>query len=140
MVDIRINDYFDKTEVRDLTIMLELKLGSKFPKLISFESTINKWQLFVNQTKAGYNDCIYEYTNDLSTRGLIQYLIDNTTPFLSNKLLKFVSTTDKEFIENSQENKKSIYGRENSQNWWEMRIPKLLLPELEGDLHSEKII
>jgi hypothetical protein len=50
MVDIRIDDYFDKTEVRDLTIMLELKLGSKFPKLISFESTIYKWQLFVNQT------------------------------------------------------------------------------------------
>src|SRR5688500_6503343 len=34
----------------------------------SINSLVHTWMLFVRQIEQGYDDCIYEYTNDMSSR------------------------------------------------------------------------
>ena len=108
---------------------------AKYP--ISFDKLVERWTRFVAQVEHGYTDSIYEYTNDLSARDLIQEVLDHVPEELRGKLLILVQPSDERFNEATQVIAHPIAGRKdmNMQPWW-FRIPKRVSGELADDLQA----
>lgn len=99
------------------------------------------WDNFVSEVDEGYNNSIYEYTNDLSVRDLLQEIIDNSPSHLRDKMIAFVRISDERFRKASKESYRSLLpDKEKSQGWWWFRVPIKLGSELKNDLQMEGLI
>ena len=48
----------------------------------SLDALLREWRAFVTQVERGYDDSIYEYTNDLSVRDRLERLLAGAGPSL----------------------------------------------------------
>jgi len=71
------------------------------------------WCSFVERVERGYSDSIYEYTNDLSSRDLLEELLAKAPESAKAKLTRFIHPS-----------------------WW-FGVPRIVGGELEADLHSQ---
>ncbi len=55
--------------------------------VVSFEKLLQQWQAFVAEVEAGYAMSIYDYTNALSTRDVIEEVVKRT-PSHVEKILR----------------------------------------------------
>ncbi len=120
-------------------ILLIQSQRAKHP--ITLHQLINDWARFVTAVERGYEDSIYEYTNNLSTRDLIQAILDKAPSQLRGKLLSVIEPWDRRFLASTQAVEQSVMSRENGDAApWHVRVPVHLGPELEADLRSEGML
>ena len=120
-------------------ILLIQSQRAKHP--ITLHQLINDWARFVVTVERGYEDSIYEYANDLSTRDLIQAILDKAPSRLRGKLLAWIEPWDRRFFASTKPVDKSVRSSgEGDAAPWHARVPIHLGVELEEDFRSEGIL
>jgi hypothetical protein len=101
---------------------------------LSLEHLLERWSNFVREVGRGYADSIYEYTNDLSTRDILETVVQQAPQPLHDGLNAILNPIDVRYNELTQVIQRSLG---SSQNPWWFRIPKNLSDELKDDLQAE---
>lgn len=112
---------------------------ARFP--ISLDYLVEGWQTFVVEVEKGYNASIYDYTNDLSGRDLLQELASQVPGSVVSKLMEVIQPWDTRFVAATREIQYPLRGSKTATSrFWLMRVPIILREELEGDLRSEGVL
>jgi hypothetical protein len=98
----------------------------------SLGALLQRWSSFVTAVERGYDDSIYEYTNDLSVRDLLERLVTSAGPGLRAKLERALGEDDRRFTAATEETTRSLGGS----TWWWQRVPSRRVGELADDLSS----
>jgi hypothetical protein len=100
----------------------------------SLNELVRQWTDFVHAVERGYDDSIYEYTNDLSVRDILQRLLTAASPALRAKLERALAPVDERFTAATEESAQPLGTADGS--WWR-RVPKRRVGELADDLSAE---
>jgi hypothetical protein len=92
------------------------------------------WSDLVTQVERGYEDSIYEYTNDLSVRDRLQRLVDGAGPGLRAQLEGALAEDDRRFEAATEDSPRPL-GAGRPASWWR-RVPRRRVGELAEDLES----
>ena len=120
-------------------ILTSLSERTKYP--LSLNSLLQRWEDFVAQVEKGYEGSIYEYTNDLSIRDVLQEILLKVPLSLHDTLLQRVQPWDDRLHEATCTSRRPLAPAvpHDAPSWW-FRIPKKLATQLENDLRSEGIL
>ena len=105
----------------------------------SFDEYAEKWRAFIDRINRGYELTIYDYTNDLSARDILQRFIDSLPANFAQRALEYIQPDDESFRKVTQETRLALIGTESSSEklaWWWHRLPKNLTGELKEDVSS----
>ncbi len=129
----------EETDV--LNAILE-SLSEHAKHTLTLNQLLQRWRDFVVQVEQGYQDSIYEYTNDLSVRGLLEYILLKVSPPLHNELVELIRPWDERFLDTTQKVKQPVsLGRYHElPRPLRSRIPKKLNQELKEDFQAEGIL
>ena len=97
----------------------------------SLGSLIQDWRRFIAAVERGYEDSIYEYTNDLSVRHRLERVIAAASPELRAQLERAVAEDDRRFTAATEEAAKPL-----GTSRWEQRVPIRRVGELADDLEA----
>ncbi|HQF62250.1 MAG TPA: hypothetical protein PLT26_07085 [Anaerolineaceae bacterium] len=121
--------------------MLEPILASMSQKAnhtLTLPLLMERWKNFVDEVEAGYDDCIYEYTNDLTVRDLLQIVLDNSPLTLRDKLIGALQIWDQRFDAATEISARSVLpDKGKTQAWWWFRVPIRPGAELKNDLQID---
>lgn len=117
-----------RDEYRELSNILE-KWTNSSQKKITLDSLISGWRNFVSSVERGYLSSIYEYTNDLSIRDILEDVMNSTRQSARSKIQEALRPWDESFIKATQQIDKPLLGSSTSSIWW-FRIPLKLQGEL----------
>lgn len=128
-------------EEKLVLVPLMASMSQKAHHILTLPLLIEKWEKFVSDVEDGYNESIYEYTNDLSVRDLLQVVIEKSPLELRDKLIRAIQISDERFNKVTEESKHSfLLDKKMSQEWWWFRIPVNPGSELKKDLHVDGFI
>lgn len=97
---------------------------------------LTKWEAFIGKVEQGYSLTIYDYTNELTLRGLLLQASTATTP-LSTAESNRLKELDQRFRIATQEAERPITPGFAGGRWWYYRIPLKRCGELLDDLREE---
>ena len=101
----------------------------------SLGALLRRWSAFVTQVERGYDDSIYEYTNDLSVRDRLERLAAGAGPGLRAKLEGALAADDRRFEAATEDAARPLGEfRDASPPWWWRRAPVRRVGELAEDL------
>ncbi len=91
----------------------------------SFRYLIGSWKRTVAEVERGYSDTVDEYLNDVSSRAILQRVIERVPPATRERLVELVSPVDERFRAVTVASRAlEIYFRFNPETeWWYARIP-----------------
>ena len=92
------------------------------------------WADLVTRVERGYDDSIYEYTNDLSVRDRLERLVQGAGPGLRAKLEGALGEDDGRFEAATEDAARPLAA--NDPAWWWRRVPRRRVGELAEDLES----
>jgi hypothetical protein len=101
---------------------------------ITYEGLISDWRRFVKEIRTGYRHSIYDYSNELSGRDLLENLKEAADDPVAKKIHEELLPLDADFEKNTQAVEKPLAA--NKVNGWWHRIPKQLVGELRDDLQD----
>lgn len=96
-------------------------------------SVVNGWAGFVQTVERGYDESIYEYSNDMSIRRWAEEARPFLTPPVAEALDAQLAPWDERFTAATVEAKRPP-GR--GQYWFEKRLPRLLVGEMARDVEA----
>ena len=97
----------------------------------SLGALLRGWSDLVTEIERGYDDSIYEYTNDLSVRGRLDAITEGAGPGLRAKLETALAEDDRRFERATEESARPL-GRSP----WARRVPRRRAGELADDLEA----
>jgi hypothetical protein len=104
---------------------------------ITLTYLLERWAQFVKAVEIGYDDSIYEYTNDLGVRDLLEDVINGCAPPLRVRLTDVLNDWDSRFLKATAQWPTSWVQRKgDSPGWWWFRVPLILNSELQNDLED----
>jgi hypothetical protein len=95
----------------------------------SLGALLQDWSRFVTEVERGYDDSIYEYTNDLSVRTRLERVVAGASPGLRAQLERALAEDDRRFTAATEEAARPL-GRSP----WAQRVPTRRTGELAEDL------
>jgi len=118
------------------------RLSKRAKYILTLEQLLHRWQDFVVQAERGYQNSIYEYTNDLSVRDLLEEILRESPQTLRKELMQLIRPWDERFYNATKRIKRPVLPNvgQESRSWWWFRVPKSVGGELEEDLRSEGIL
>ncbi|PHS18991.1 MAG: hypothetical protein COA78_01100 [Blastopirellula sp.] len=102
------------------------------PNLTNWQKLVTDYEAFVEETMNGYDDCIYEYTNDLACRNKLEESKDISEV---KELWLRVKQADIKLRDSLIPLNKCIYGDYPKTWFWYWGYPKNS-PELENDIRN----
>jgi hypothetical protein len=128
----------DEARVLD-AILTSLSERAKYP--LSLKYLLHKWEDFIAKVEKGYDGSIYEYTNDLSLRDVLEEILLKVPQSLHDKLLEGVHPWDDRFYGATRQVSRSLAPgvTKGVPPWW-FRIPNKLGQEMESDLRVDGIL
>ena len=114
-------------------------------ELVNFDQTIEglvqSWRSLIEEIKHGYSMSIYDYTNDVSTRQLLEGLLGRCPIRVQQRLIEILQEPDGEFLQLTElprlsEQCPNLPGLANDR--W-ARIPKSPTGELLKDLQADSL-
>jgi len=99
----------------------------------SFAYLLVKWSALVRSVEEGYPLSIYDYTNSLCARDLLEVAIANASDGLRDKLVPALDPLDKRFASATELAVLPLTPRSNP-GWWWQRVPKRRDGEFAADL------
>jgi len=101
----------------------------------SLSSLLQKWQYFVVEVQRGYSSSIYDYTNALSIRDIIQSTINVISKNGQKEILGLLQEADDIFQTSTRQVQNPLLNYAiNHENWWWYRFPKLHTDAIEEDV------
>ena len=101
----------------------------------SLGQLLKKWGSFVTAVERGYDDSIYEYTNDLSVRDRLERVVTGASPGLRAQLEGALAGDDGRFEAATEEAARPLGARYTT--WWWRRVPLRRVGELADDLRAQ---
>jgi hypothetical protein len=98
-------------------------------------SLLQDWRGFVTAVERGYDDSIYEYTNDLSVRDRLERVVAGASPGLRAQLEQALAADDARFETATEEAERPLGATYTT--WWWRRVPRRLAGELADDLRAQ---
>jgi len=121
-------------EEREQLARLLAQLATRTGREDSLGAMHGRWRDFVTKVERGYDDSIYEYTNDLSVRDHLEAVAAGAGPTLSAKVQDAIAEDDRRFEAATQEADRPLGAfTEEAPTWWR-RVPRRLVGELAEDL------
>src|SRR2546423_1000312 len=120
-------------EELELRVALENFRNLPQGRPFSLDACLNQWRDFVNRVHIGYPLGVYDYTNELSKRDILQRFVETLSGGLQGKVVNEVKVIDDRFIDETEGSTFVLPGAENSSGkvaWWWHRIPRKLVGEL----------
>ena len=103
----------------------------------SLDAMLRRWSDFVTGVARGYDDSIYEYTNDLSVRDRLEHVVQGAGPGLRAKLEQGLAEDDRRFDAATEAAHRPLGNdAEARPPWWWRRVPRRRSGELAEDLES----
>ncbi len=116
----------DESRVID-AVVASLSKNDKFP--VSLDYLLQGWRDFVIEIDQGYDNTIFDYTNNLSGRDLLERLLHQVPQALHSKLFAIIRPLDSQFIAGTREIQEPLLPALNEMEklgyWW-YRVPKKL--------------
>jgi hypothetical protein len=123
-------------EEREQLARLLAELATRTGREDSLGAMLGRWRDFVTTVERGYDDSIYEYTNDLSVRDHLEGVAAGAGPALRAKLRRALAADDRRFEAATQEAGRALGAfAEDAPSWWR-RVPRRLVGELAEDLEG----
>jgi hypothetical protein len=123
-------------EEREELARLLAELAARTGREDSLDAMLGRWSAFVTTVERGYGDSIYEYTNDLSVRDLLESVAAGAGPALRAKLHAALAEDDRRFAAATQEAGRALGEfAEEAPSWWR-RVPRRRVGELAEDLDA----
>ena len=123
-------------EERDELARLLAELAARTGREDSLGAMLGRWNGFVTTVERGYEDSIYEYTNDLSVRDRLEGVAAGAGPALRAKLHGALADDDRRFAAATQETDRALGEfAEEAPSWWR-RVPRHRVGELAEDLDA----
>ena len=98
---------------------------------------LRRWGDLVTQVERGYDDSIYEYTNDLSVRDRLERVVQGAGPGLRAKLEGALAGDDGRFEAATEDSARPLGAPGAAEPpWWWRRVPRRRGGELADDLTS----
>lgn len=101
----------------------------------SLSEMLRGWESLVIAVERGYDDSIYEFTNDLSIRDLLAHLEQLAPAPLATKLEQVLTPLDVRFDAATKIAKRPL-APSSAASWWWARVPRLQVGELAADLQD----
>jgi hypothetical protein len=102
----------------------------------SLNALLGSWSAFVTTVERGYEDSIYEYTNDLSVRDRLEDIAAEAGPSLHAKLQGALGEDDRRFAAATQDADRALGEfADGGRSWWR-RVPRRRVGELAEDLDA----
>ena len=98
-------------------------------------SLLQDWQRFVTAVERGYDDSIYEYTNDLSVRDRLERVVAGASPGLRAQLEQALAADDA--ASRRPPRRPSARSARAYTTWWWRRVPRRRVGELADDLRAQ---
>jgi hypothetical protein len=98
----------------------------------SLGSLLGDWARFVTAVERGYDDSIYEYTNDLTVRDRLERVVSGASPGLRAQLEAKLAPDDRRFEAATEAAVRPLGATYTT--WWWRRVPRRLVGELADDL------
>jgi hypothetical protein len=138
---IRLSQFSQEGQRRLHGVLREISRRSGRKDLVSLNELVAGWEHFVRSVEAGYDDCIYEYTNDLSIRGLLESVIQKLDSESRTQLVAAIDSLDQRFRSATNQSVRPVApGVVPEDGWWWYRIPNKLPDEIAEDLRSEGLL
>ena len=112
------------------------ELATRTGREDSLGALLGRWRDFVTTVERGYDDSIYEYTNDLSVRDHLEAIAAGAGPALRAKLERALAEDDRRFEAATQEADRPLGTFTGEAPTWWRRVPRRLVGELAEDLDS----
>ena len=125
-----------KQEEREELARRLAELAARTGREDSLGAMLGRWSAFVTTVERGYEDSIYEYTNDLSVRDRLEGVAAGAGPALRAKLHGALADEDRRFAAATQEADRALgeFAQE-APSWWR-RVPRRRVSELAEDLDA----
>jgi hypothetical protein len=122
---------------REELAQLLAELAERSGREDSLDAMLRRWSDFVTQVERGYDDSIYEYTNDLSVRDRLERVVRSAGVTLRATLEDALAADDRRFETATEDGARPLgeFG-EASPPWWWRRVPRRRVGELAEDLES----
>jgi hypothetical protein len=102
----------------------------------SLDAMLGRWSAFVTTIERGYEDSIYEYTNDLSVRDRLERVVAGAGPALRAKLQGALAEDDRRFAAATQQANRPLGEfADEAPSWWR-RVPRRRVGELAEDIDA----
>ena len=112
------------------------ELAARTGREDSLDAMLGRWSAFVTTVERGYEDSIYEYTNDLSVRDRLEGVAAGAGPALRAKLHGALAEHDRRFAAATEEAGRPLGEfAEGAPSWWR-RVPRRRAGELAEDLDA----
>jgi hypothetical protein len=123
-------------EEREELARLLAELAARTGREDSLGAMLGRWRAFVTTVERGYEDSIYEYTNDLSVRDRLEGVAAEAGPALRAKLHGALEDGDRRFAAATQEADRALGEfADEAPSWWR-RVPRRRVGELADDLDA----
>ena len=110
------------------------ELAARTGREDSLNAMLGRWSTFVTAIERGYDDSIYEYTNDLSVRDRLESVTAGAGPALRAKLGDALAEDDRRFEAATEEAARPL-GEDRAAAWWR-RVPRRRVGERARDLDA----
>jgi hypothetical protein len=118
-------------------VRLLAELAERSGRRDSLDAMVRRWRDLVTQVERGYDDSIYEYTNDLSVRDRLERVVQGARPGLRAKLEDRLAEDDRRFEAATEDSARPLADfAEAAPPWWWRRVPRRRAGELAEDLES----
>lgn len=121
-------------ERSELESLLRVAVGGSTPT--SLNELFGQWSDFVQAVERGYDDSIYEYTNDLSVRDRLEHLVAASSATLRDKLRGALAPVDERFAIATEPAMRPLSAARGDLATWWRRVPKRREGELAEDLQA----
>jgi hypothetical protein len=123
-------------EEREELARLLAELAERTGREDSLDAMLGRWSALVSTVERGYEDSIYEYTNDLSVRDRLESVAAGAGPALRAKLRGVLADDDRRFEAATEEAARALGEFAGGAPSWWRRMPRRRVGELAEDLDS----
>jgi hypothetical protein len=112
----------------------EVSARAKYP--VSLDRLLNTWSAFVRDLERGFESNIYDYSNSLGSRDLLDEILRRLPADLRITIHEVLDPWDERFDKATRPTDRPISpGAEERSTRW-LRVPKILREELRRDLDA----
>lgn len=113
---------------------LNAKVGES-PRAV-WKDLVQRWMLFVEKVQRGYPQelGLYDYSNDLSVRDIIERVLDSVSTTGRQELLSEVDRADELFRRSTIRIESPVVPYAEKEQWWRWRLPPVRGADFEADL------
>lgn len=126
-------------------VVTRMRNAREVAQHVTLIGLLDAWRGLVEQVESGYQECVYEYANDVDSRSVLERVASTGSPEAREALLAWLRTWDERYDEATVRASKPFHGRADpnspyAASPWHWRIPRRLVGHLKANLEDMGIV